>query len=231
MIVHTSSLKKSVLHLRTGVAITLGENGRDLIHGGVIIIANSRSIQTSVNTFTYNYKDKQSFVSTLKELTNMKKVLFTCIGTDRATGDCLGPLVGTNLKRLGYTVLGTLDEPLHAQNLIQELKKASTLYNPDIVLAIDACLGKLEDIGKITLSNSPLKPGAAVHKDLPTVGDISIMGIVNLGGFFELQVLQCTRLHTVIKLASDITHLIWQAVPASRRDSSVNNRKNQSQCS
>lgn len=149
----------------------------------------------------------------------MKNVLFTCIGSDRATGDCLGPLVGTNLKRLGYKVLGTLDEPLHAQNLTQELKTISALYNPDLVLAIDACLGKLDEIGKITLSNSPLSPGSGVHKDLPAVGDISIMGIVNIGGFLELQILQCTRLHTVMKLASDITHLIWQAVPVVRRDS------------
>lgn len=196
-----------------------------------IIIDNSRRVQASVNSFTNDYRDKLSFVSTLKELTHMKKVLFACIGTDRATGDCLGPLVGTNLKRLGYTVLGTLDEPLHAQNLIQELKKGSAIYNPDIVLAIDACLGKVEEIGKITLSNSPLTPGAAIHKNLPTVGDISIMGIVNMGGFLEFQVLQCTRLHTVMKLATDITHLIWQAVPNPRRDSLGDNSKNQSQCS
>lgn len=199
--------------------------------GVKIILNNSRRILSSVNSFTYDYKAKLSFVSTLKELTHMKKVLFACIGTDRATGDCLGPLVGTNLKRLGYTVLGTLDEPLHAQNIIQELKMGSSLYNPDIILAIDACLGKLDEIGKISLSDSPLKPGAAVHKDLPTVGNISIMGIVNMGGFFELQVLQCTRLHTVMKLATDITHLIWQAVPASRKDSLVNNSKKRSQCS
>jgi len=158
----------------------------------------------------------------------MKNVLFTCIGSDRATGDCLGPLVGTNLKRLGYTVLGTLEEPLHAQNLTRELKKIPT-YNPDVVIAIDACLGKHQEIGKITLSNTPLNPGAAVHKDLPTVGDISIMGIVNIGGFLELQILQCTRLHTVMKLASDITHLIWQSVPIYRKDSLFNNK--QSQCS
>lgn len=191
---------------------------------------NSRHILASVNSFTYNYWDKLSFVSTLKELTSTKKVLFACIGTDRATGDCLGPLVGTNLKRLGYTVLGTLDEPLHAQNLIQGLEKTTTLYNPDTIIAIDACLGKIEEIGKITLADSPLTPGTAVRKDLPMVGDISIMGIVNMGGFFELQVLQCTRLHTVMQLASDITHLIWQAVPASHMDSLVKSQK-QSQCS
>lgn len=150
----------------------------------------------------------------------MKRVLFACIGTDRATGDCLGPLVGTNLKRLGYKVLGTLDDPLHAQNLIQKLNRVS-IYKPDIVVAIDACLGKLEEIGNISLSNSPLEPGAALHKDLPAVGDISIMGIVNIGGYFELQVLQCTRLHTVMKLSSDITHLIWQAIPVPQKDTPI----------
>lgn len=186
-----------------------------------IIQENSRRVISSVDSFIYNFWDRQSFVSTLKELTLSKKVLFACIGTDRATGDCLGPLVGTNLKRLGYTVVGTLDEPLHAKNLIQELNNVSAIYHPDLVIAIDACLGKLEDIGKITLTNSPLAPGAAVHKDLPTVGDISIMGIVNIGGFFELQVLQGTRLHTVMKLATDITHLIWRAIPASHRITAV----------
>lgn len=183
------------------------------------IIGNSRNTLASVNSFAYSYKNNQSFVSTLKELTYMKKVLFACIGSDRATGDSLGPLVGTNLKRLGYSVLGTLDEPLHAQNLIQQLQNIS-LFNPDLILAIDAGLGKHEEIGTISLAKSPLKPGAAVGKDLPSVGDISILGIVNMGGFLEFQVLQCTRLYTVMKLASDITHLIWQAVPSSNLDKS-----------
>jgi len=183
------------------------------------ILENSRRILASVNSFTYNFRDRQSFVTSLKELTYMKKVLFTCIGTDRATGDCLGPLVGTNLKRLGYSVLGTMDEPLHAQNLIRELQKVPTIYDHHLVLAIDASLGRLEDIGTITLANYPLKPGSGVHKDLPPVGNISIMGIVNMGGFLELQILQCTRLNTVMKLASDITHLIWQSIPSSRGNS------------
>jgi len=39
------------------------------------------------------------------------------------------------------------------------------------------------------------------------------MGIVNLGGFYELQVIQSTRLHTVMTLANEITHLIWRSIP------------------
>ncbi|AHF05928.1 spore protease YyaC [Desulfitobacterium metallireducens] len=179
-----------------------------------IISKDARNILTSFNTFSsFNYKDKQAFILTLKELSDRKNIVFACIGTDRATGDCLGPLIGTNLQRLGYTVCGTLEEPLHAQNLALELQKVRSIYKPDLILAIDASLGRLEDIGKISLANSPLKPGSGVQKDLPPVGDLSILGTVNVGGFLDLQILQCTRLHTVMKLTTDITHLIWQAIP------------------
>lgn len=182
-----------------------------------IISDGARNILASLNTFSsFNFSDRQSFISTLRELSDGKNIVYACIGTDRATGDCLGPLVGTNLQRLGYTVYGTLEEPLHAKNLTQELQKIRTIHNPDLILAIDASLGQLEDIGRISLANSPLKPGAGVHKDLPPVGDLSILGTVNIGGFLDLQILQCTRLHTVMKLTTDITDIIWQAIPAPR---------------
>lgn len=180
-----------------------------------IISEGARNIIASFNTFsTYNFKDKQVFVSSLRELSLGRSIIFACIGTDRATGDSLGPLVGTNLQRLGYTVCGTLEEPLHAQNLTQKLHEIKMIHKPDLILAIDASLGRTEDIGKISLANSPLKPGAGVQKDLTPVGDLSILGTVNIGGFSELQILQCTRLYTVMKLCSDITHLIWQAIPS-----------------
>ena len=44
--------------------------------------------------------------------------MFLCIGTDRATGDALGPLVGSYLLKNGLeNVYGTVDEPVHAENL------------------------------------------------------------------------------------------------------------------
>lgn len=175
----------------------------------------ARNIIASFNTFsTFNHKDKRAFITTLRELSHKKRIIFACIGTDRATGDCLGPLVGTNLQRLGYTVCGTLEEPLHAQNLSLKLHETKLIHNPDIVLAIDASLGRVEDIGRISLADSPLKPGAGVQKNLTPVGDLSILGTVNIGGFSELQILQCTRLHTVVKLSTEITHLIWKAIPS-----------------
>lgn len=174
---------------------------------------NTESLRTSVNVFSYNFNATASFINTLKILTQDKKVTFACIGTDRSTGDSLGPLVGTNLKKLGYSVLGTLEEPLHAQNLTTSLEYIRNEVKPDRIIAIDACLGKADNIGTILLEPGPLKPGSGVHKDLSPVGDISILGIVNLGGFLEIQILQCTRLHTVMTIANDITHLIWRAIP------------------
>ncbi len=179
-------------------------------------VMNSNIQRSSVNVFSYNFNAAASFINRLKQLTQGRRLVFACIGTDRSTGDCLGPLVGTSLKKLGYSVVGTLEKPLHAQNLEDQLEYIQKELRPDLILAIDACLGKIDSIGTILLEEAPARPGAGVHKELPTVGDISIMGIVNLGGFCELQVIQSTRLHTVMTMANEITHLIWRAIPISR---------------
>ena len=50
----------------------------------------------------------------------------------------------------------------------------------------------------------PSKPGAAMNKKLPAVGDLHIHGIVNLNGFMEFFVLQNTRLSLVMKMADVI---------------------------
>jgi putative sporulation protein YyaC len=180
---------------------------------------NSDIQRSSVNVFSYNFNATASFINRLKELTQGRKLVFACIGTDRSTGDSLGPLVGTSLKKLGYSVVGTLETPLHAQNLEDQLEYIQKELRPDLILAIDACLGRIDSIGTILLEEVPARPGAGVHKELPTVGDISIMGIVNLGGFCELQVIQSTRLHTVMTMANEISHLIWRAIPITREKS------------
>lgn len=133
-----------------------------------------------------------------------------CIGTDRSTGDALGPLVGTRLAewrsvRDRIHVVGTLDEPVHAGNLRSAIESLG-LAKPGVghVLAIDACLGRVGSIGYITVGEGPLKPGAGVNKELPPIGDAYITGVVNVGGFMEYLVLQNTRLSLVIKMADAI---------------------------
>jgi len=137
-------------------------------------------------------------------------LLIVCIGTDRSTGDCLGPLIGyklsSSLKLYSKVhVLGTLDDPVHAKNLKDKINYIYQNYNNPFIVAIDACLGKLDRVGYINVSEGALKPGTGVHKDLPEIGNMNITGIVNLGGFMEYLVLQNTRLSTVMKIADIIS--------------------------
>ena len=68
-----------------------------------------------------------------------REVVFACIGTDRSTGDALGPLVGQRLRRLGCTaenVIGTLEEPLHALNLAERLGPLAEADPRPLVVAV-----------------------------------------------------------------------------------------------
>lgn len=140
--------------------------------------------------------------------TDGHEIVILCIGTDRSTGDSLGPLTGTKLKTINLFphVYGTLDEPVHATNLGTMLKLINNTFTQPFIIAVDACLGKLENVGFVTLGQGSVKPGAAVNKDLPAVGNAYITGIVNVGGFMEHLVLQSTRLNLVMKMADTIAH-------------------------
>ncbi|MDI3480836.1 MAG: hypothetical protein PWQ97_491 [Tepidanaerobacteraceae bacterium] len=134
-------------------------------------------------------------------------IIILCIGTDRSTGDSLGPLVGEKLKKscTHAKVMGTLSEPVHAGNLSKVLEQIHKLYPNPFIIAIDASLGCFENVGTIKLARGSIKPGAGVNKDLPPVGDFHITGIVNVGGFMEYFVLQNTRLYVVMKMAEIIS--------------------------
>ena len=134
------------------------------------------------------------------------KVLL-CIGTDRSTGDCLGPLVGSKIDGTHQDFLivyGTLDNPVHASNLKERVDEINSAYKDPFIIAVDACLGRVENVGCINLGDGSLQPGAGVNKSLPEVGQIHVTGIVNVGGFMEYMVLQNTRLNLVMKLADVI---------------------------
>ncbi|MCY0902393.1 MAG: spore protease YyaC [Firmicutes bacterium] len=133
-------------------------------------------------------------------------IVVLCIGTDRSTGDSLGPLVGSYLSERAAPVrlFGTLENPVHAVNLAETTEHIQAQHPDAFTLAVDACLGQVSTVGQITLADGPLRPGAGVHKKLPAVGDAHITGIVNVGGFMEYFVLQNTRLHIVVKMAEVI---------------------------
>ena len=138
---------------------------------------------------------------------DFQEVVFLCIGSDRITGDSLGPLIGHKLSKEHLSrciIYGTLDQPVHALNLAEVTAMVHTKHPNCLLIAIDASLGSKRHQEFVTIRKGALAPGLGVKKKLPPVGDISITGIVNLSGAFEHFVLQTTRLATVIQLADTI---------------------------
>ncbi|MED1742005.1 spore protease YyaC [Bacillus swezeyi] len=134
-----------------------------------------------------------------------RPIVVVCIGTDRSTGDSLGPLVGMKLAAKQLTrfhVYGTLADPVHAVNLNEKLENIHLEHQNPFMIAIDACLGRTKSVGSFQIGKGPLKPGAGVQKSLPEVGHVHINGIVNVSGFMEYFVLQNTRLNLVMSMAN-----------------------------
>lgn len=155
-----------------------------------------------------------------KELADVYKsnreIIFICIGTDRCTGDSLGPLIGyksknyfKNLSQLNIFIYGTLESPIHSKNLIDIISKIKSAFKNPYIIAIDSCLGSINNIGKVFIDRTPIFPGLAVNKNLPPIGDLSITGIVNIAGNYEFLILQNTRLFTVMSLADCISNGIF----------------------
>lgn len=152
---------------------------------------------------------------------NWSELVFLCIGTDRVTGDCLGPFVGQKLSSYSgtvFSVYGTLFQPVHALNLTDIYQHIQTHHPNALIIAIDASLGEKKQPGYVTIANGALHPGAAIHKQLPSVGHIHITGIVNVSGVLEQLTLQTTRLSTVIFLADKIVQGILESIPLSKTD-------------
>lgn len=136
------------------------------------------------------------------------QLVFLCIGSDRITGDSLGPLIGHQLSKYSLDnviIYGTLANPVHALNLADTIAIIKKRHPSSLIVAIDASLGSKKHLGFITIGHGSINPGAGVHKDLPPVGDIFVTGIVNTTGTFEHFLLQTTRLSTIVALAESIS--------------------------
>lgn len=147
-----------------------------------------------------HYSDRYGLV---KALGCLEKILpgpgvditYFCIGSDLSTGDCFGPLTGTFLKNMGVkNVIGTLDDTVHAKNLEEKL---SQVPRGNYIVALDATVGSLSDVGKLSFIRGPIRPGAAMKKELPSVGETSVVFNVAPVGFANFLTLGCVSLNKV----------------------------------
>ena len=111
----------------------------------------------------------------------MKETIVICIGSDRVSGDMLGPLVGSSLREqyhLPCPVYGAVGESVNGINLEEYLTMISLRHKESRVIAVDAALGKNEDVGRIRLKKGGIKAGGALDRAGEKIGDVGIVGVV-----------------------------------------------------
>ncbi|SHG61129.1 putative sporulation protein YyaC [Thermosyntropha lipolytica DSM 11003] len=146
--------------------------------------------------------------------------LFICLGSDRHILDCFGPLTGTMAKELApdLCLYGTLDEPIHSGNIGLFMEKIKEKYNKGyVIIAVDASLGNIRDLGVIRIREGPILPGKALDKRLPPVGQIAITGIVgeklgdkNLSSLKPKSIKHVYHMARVLSRAIALGHKRWE---------------------
>ena len=177
---------------------------------------NSQYIDSN-SKFAFSQFNRLVFDCLHKNNVPNKDLVILCIGTDRSTGDSLGPLVGHKLYPMiqdydNICLYGTLGNPVHAKNLEEHLDIINSSYKDPFIIAIDSSLGNHNRVGHLSLKNYPLNPWAGVNKSLPAVGNISITGVVNIAGMMEYLVLQSTRLSLVMTMADIIYKSLYLSI-------------------
>lgn len=109
------------------------------------------------------------------------KPVVICLGTPKVRGDSLGPRVGDILieeYKLDAYVYGRTRSPVTGLNCNKYFEHIRTHHAQSLVVAVDACLGKSSDVGKIKYSLEGLRAGSALGKILGKFGDVGFLGVV-----------------------------------------------------
>ena len=144
--------------------------------------------------------------------------VIVCVGSDLAIGDSLGPITGSLLKYktqgVNCFLYGTLAAPVTAKEIKYMRNFLKKTHPNSPILAIDAAVGEKGDIGVIRVTDSPLFPGAGANKQLGSLGDASILGIVAEKSVSNYGILNTTRLNLVYTMAEIISEgvsaLLWE---------------------
>lgn len=109
------------------------------------------------------------------------KPVIICIGTPKVSGDSLGPRVGDKLINdfsIDAYVYGKTSSPVTGLNCKKYFEHIRTHHERSLIIAVDACLGTIADVGKIKYSLDGLRAGSALGKLLGKFGDIGFLGVV-----------------------------------------------------
>lgn len=151
-------------------------------------------------------------------INRLKHPVFVCIGTEKVFSDSLGPRVGSLLNaqmKSPAFIYGVCSQNITAENLSCCYDFIKIMHPNEQIVVIDAAVGTSEQIGNVQISNGGLIPGAATNKNLPSIGDVSIVGIVAEKGMADFYTLNSEKEMLVNKVASFIADSIISAISQS----------------
>ena len=163
---------------------------------------------------SYNIQDKQRMANALKSKTQNEQTVYMCIGTEKVFSDSLGPRVGTLLNENMHFpafVYGLCEQNITAENLLYSYSFIKSLHPKSKIVVVDAAVGTPDQIGKIQISDGGIMPGAATNKNLPSVGDVSIVGIVADKSMADFYTLNSSKDKLVGQIAKFIVDAIIEA--------------------
>ena len=146
---------------------------------------------------------------------NVPKPVIICIGTPKVEGDSLGPKVGDILIKkmnIGAYVYGKTSSPVTGVNCKKYFEHIKTHHSHSLVIAVDACLGSKDDVGKIKYTFDGLRAGSALNKQLGKFGDIGMLGIVAESGPNNMASLVRASSKNVDELALKIAEKIYNLI-------------------
>lgn len=166
--------------------------------------------------YNFYYNNRRAVIGVLSALKKFicadKPPVIVCIGSDRVSGDSLGPVTGSMLKNKlnnpQVIVLGSLDGTVTAKEIKYLNSFLRETFLGRTVICIDSAVGSLSDVGVIKISDSPLLPGSGINKRLGKIGDVSVQGVVAEKNFLSKSALSEVKMGMIYKMSDIISDSI-----------------------
>lgn len=169
----------------------------------------------------YIANDLKLKIDICMKLKGYKEVLILGVGTSHSEWvnfDTFGPRVGSLLRKYNLpqniTCYGNMESSLNATNIYTFVKEMKKELEQKMVIAIDSSMSRKRNLGQLTIYNQGLKPGSAVGKKLPVVGDISILGntVEKTYNLFELSKDQIDKLSISTDKLEELVNITAESI-------------------
>jgi len=170
------------------------------------------SIITICNIIDKNFE--KLLALDLKDILFKEKIIFFCVGSDKWTIDCFGPIIGTILKekyKLQSLIFGELNNCLTKSNYIQYYEALRIKFPEYKIVVIDTAFCDYDNINIVRFSKGGLAVGSAFSKCDIKIGDYYITANIGIMPYTSKDRLSMPALGKVYYFAEKVSKAIAYA--------------------